>query len=277
MAERLKAPVLKTGNGVTRSGVRIPLSPPFINNFHQFRQSLLALKNMILSQNFKFFFERILNKVQYHLLYSRPTTWDEFRKFSVKKLHAGRITRPKNFIGYIGLTPFIRFKNHIRHDLTQPFPLEDNCIDFFHSEDVFEHIPMSQIKSILDEIYRVLKPNALLRVALPDYGSDIYSNRCIRNKEGEICFDPDGGGRFINGEVVEGGHLWFPKYELVRDIIAQSKFDQNKVNFLHYYGPNGSTTNPIDYNLGHVLRTPDHDERAQNPRRALSLVVDLRK
>jgi len=30
MAERLKAPVLKTGNGATRSWVRIPLSPPFI-------------------------------------------------------------------------------------------------------------------------------------------------------------------------------------------------------------------------------------------------------
>tara|TARA_A100001011_G_scaffold399436_1_gene508085 strand:+ start:27885 stop:28004 length:120 start_codon:yes stop_codon:yes gene_type:complete len=28
MAERLKAPVLKTGNGATHSWVRIPLSPP---------------------------------------------------------------------------------------------------------------------------------------------------------------------------------------------------------------------------------------------------------
>jgi hypothetical protein len=31
MAERLKAAVLKTVNGVTRSGVRIPLPPPLIS------------------------------------------------------------------------------------------------------------------------------------------------------------------------------------------------------------------------------------------------------
>tara|TARA_B100000029_G_scaffold381548_1_gene376723 strand:+ start:1064 stop:1183 length:120 start_codon:yes stop_codon:yes gene_type:complete len=30
MAERLKAPVLKTGKGATLSWVRIPVSPPFI-------------------------------------------------------------------------------------------------------------------------------------------------------------------------------------------------------------------------------------------------------
>ena len=30
MAERLKAPVSKAGNGVTRSGVQIPLPPPII-------------------------------------------------------------------------------------------------------------------------------------------------------------------------------------------------------------------------------------------------------
>ena len=33
----------------------------------------------------------------------------------------------------------------------------------------------------------------------------------------------------------------------------------------------------IYYSLGFVLRTPDHDERTQNPFRSLSIVVDLYK
>ena len=40
MAERLKAPVLKTGKGATLSWVRIPVSPPLLgfNEFKIFKQ-----------------------------------------------------------------------------------------------------------------------------------------------------------------------------------------------------------------------------------------------
>ena len=36
-------------------------------------------------------------------------------------------------------------------------------------------------------------------------------------------------------------------------------------------------THPIDYSIGHVMRTPDHDERVKNPYRPMSLVVDCIK
>jgi hypothetical protein len=46
MAERLIAPVLKTGIGATQSGVQIPLSPPFKNcRFEIKKQKLEKTKN----------------------------------------------------------------------------------------------------------------------------------------------------------------------------------------------------------------------------------------
>ena len=48
--------------------------------------------------------------------------------------------------------------------------------------------------------------------------------------------------------------------------------------FFHFYGEDGiGVTNAIDYSLGHVMRTPDHDERVQRTYRPLSIVVDCRK
>ena len=77
-------------------------------------------------------------------------------------------------------------------------------------------------------------------------------------------------------ELGGGAHLWFPVWESVKALADQSPFP--KAEFYHYYDENGqSVTHPIDYTLGYVDRTPDHDKRVQHPYRALSIVVDLIK
>ena len=46
----------------------------------------------------------------------------------------------------------------------------------------------------------------------------------------------------------------------------------------YYYDESGKgITKTIDYSIGHVMRTPDHDERVQNPFRPMSIVVDCIK
>ena len=48
--------------------------------------------------------------------------------------------------------------------------------------------------------------------------------------------------------------------------------------FYHYYDESGKgVTEPIDYSISHVMRTPDHDERVKNPYRPMSIVVDCIK
>lgn len=168
---------------------------------------------------------------------------------------------------------------HLLHDITQPIPLPDNSVDVYLSEDVFEHLDYNSVPVIINEIYRVLKPGGLFRFAMPDYRCDILANRSIKDINGKIIFDPQGGGNFVNGKVINGGHLWFPYYETTKALLKQTNFyTHGQINFLHYYNQkNKSITNLIDYSVCYVRRTPDHDGRVSKPYRAMSIVIDLIK
>ena len=197
-------------------------------------------------------------------------TFAEAATFNVLRLYAGDIPAVPLYEnqGFIGLSIKQADWNTIKHDITRPYPLKDNSVDFYQAEDVLEHIPY--------EVYRILKPGARMRISVPDYRCDVYANRCQRDSAGNIVFDPDGGGWYRDGKLGGGAHLWFPLWENVKALTDQSPF--TKVEFYHYYDENGnSVTRPIDYTLGYVDRTPDHDKRVQDPYRALSIVVDLIK
>ena len=74
-------------------------------------------------------------------------------------------------VPFIGLTlkPEAEWWNefHINHDVTAMIDLPDNSVDIFQSEDVFEHIEYDQLKSTINEIYRVLKPEVCFDFPCP--------------------------------------------------------------------------------------------------------------
>ncbi|MCB0935915.1 MAG: class I SAM-dependent methyltransferase [Mycobacterium sp.] len=172
---------------------------------------------------------------------------------------------------------------HIRHDVTLPLPLPDESVDVYQSEDVFEHIDYSQLPAALKEIHRVLKKGGLFRLSMPDYRCDLLVERSLKDERGNIVFDPGGGGAyrrqyllFGKKQVVNRGHVWFPKYETVSKLLSDAKF--SSVEFLHYYDENGvAVTKPIDYSKGFIKRTPDNDARVAHPFRPMSIVVDCIK
>jgi hypothetical protein len=98
--------------------------------------------------------------------------------------------------------------------------------------------------------------------------------RSIKDNNGNIIFDPEGGGTMENP-----GHLWYPRYDNVVSLLSKTKFNSNgEIKFYHYYEMNGKpVTKTIDYSKGFVHRTPDFDQRVQNPYRPMSIVVDLLK
>jgi SAM-dependent methyltransferase len=210
----------------------------------------------------------------------RTASWDKARQRTPLRLYAGKLRRAlPQFATHTGLTPFFPSSRNIPHDIRKPMPLADNSVEVYQSEDVFEHIPLEAIPGVFDEIHRVLKPGGLFRLSVPDYGCDIYQQRSVRNANGDIVFDPGGGGRFENGMVLDGGHLWFPTFDIVRDLFGKSRFNmQGTVRILHATrAPGDLLLDAIDYSLGNIQRTPDHDARARSPRRPLSIVVDARK
>jgi SAM-dependent methyltransferase/glycosyltransferase involved in cell wall biosynthesis len=205
---------------------------------------------------------------------SVDTTWQQVRQMPVIRLYAGDVPEQKEYEGVIGLSLGRNDQNHLQHDITQPFPLMDNSVDSFQTEDVFEHIPFEKLAPVVNEIYRVLKPGGLFRLSVPDYGCDVLKNRSIKDEKGQIVFDPGGGGTPENP-----GHVWFPRIDTVMQLLTKTKFHESgRIELLHYYNKDGTfVAKPIDYSKGHVRRTPDFDERVKHPYRPMSLVIDLTK
>ena len=183
-------------------------------------------------------------------------------------------------IPFIGLQLESSDEYNIHHNVLNKMDLYDNSVDIYQSEDVFEHIEYNELSNVINEIYRVLKPGGLFRLSMPDYSCDILYNRSEKNENNEIIFDPNGGGNYDynNNKVINGGHVWFPRYELVRSLLDKTNFEKKNINFLHYYDiNNNSITKIIDYKKGWIGRTPDFDNRVNNPYRPMSIVVDCYK
>lgn len=193
---------------------------------------------------------------------------------STTRLYAGDVPDRPEYNGWIGLSLSQENDRHIRHDITRPLPFPDNSVEAFQAEDVLEHIQYDRLVPILDEVHRVLRPGALFRLSVPDYRCDVLEGRSVKNDQGEIIFDPYGGGTQENP-----GHVWFPRYKTLKSLLEKSRFSsEGMITFLHFYDEGGlGVTRPIDYSKGHVQRTPDFDPRVRSPYRPMSLVVDLTK
>jgi len=201
-------------------------------------------------------------------------TWEGIRHQPQIHLYAGHVPDRPEYQGKIGLSLTGADTRHLWHDMTRPFPIPDGRVDSFQSEDVFEHIDFAVLSSVIDEIYRILKPGGRFRLSLPDYGFDGYRERSEIDADGNIVFDPEGG-----GTREHPGHVWFPRIDSLQRLLETTRFHrEGTIHYLHYTGMDGSfVTEPIDYRYGHIMRTPDFDERAMSPYRPLSLVADLIK
>lgn len=208
-------------------------------------------------------------------------SWDEAISSDPVQLYAGKLRRGlPQFATHIGITPFFPSSRNIAHDLVNlPYPIPNESVDAFQAEDVFEHVPLELQIPIYDEIYRILKPGGFFRISLPDYNFDGYRDRSIRDEAGKVVFDPGGGGLLEDGVVTNGGHLWFPTIEIMRGLFASSLFGgEGEVTFVQYNEDDGTTVmNSIDYSLGHIQRTPDHDLRVVENPRPVSIVIDAWK
>ncbi len=162
---------------------------------------------------------------------------------------------------------------HILHDITDKYPLPDNSIYSYQAEDVLEHIEYGRLTEVINEIYRILQKGGLFRICLPDYYSAYLSDISMRDKDGNIVFDPTGGGNFGMNGVENAGHVWFPNYLIVRDLLESTKFD--KIDFLCYHTEKGELIKKdIDLSKGYIKRIPKMYEKN---RPVYSIVVDCYK
>lgn len=205
----------------------------------------------------------------------RPASWSKVLDEREVCLYAGDL--PRGYLQYnrfYGITPFRAARRNVPHDLRDSIPIPANTVDIFQAEDVFEHIELESVPPLLDEIYRILKPGGLFRLSVPDYNFALYRERSLRDAEGNLIFDPGGGGWLKDGNVVGGGHLWFPTIDKIRKLLDQSKFEN--IEFLQYRQPSGAVfKRPVDHSIAPVRRSAELDPRGgPDP---VSIIVDLRK
>lgn len=195
-----------------------------------------------------------------------------------KYIYAGDLAPySRESLPFIGLSLTQENTYHIKCDVSGPLPFEDESIEIYQSEDVFEHLPYEKMPFVLSEAARVLKPGGLLRMSMPDYRCNVLKKRCVMEDD-KIVFDPGGGGAYVEGKVVDGGHQWFPVIETVANLIIKHGKAFKTVDYLQHYTVWGEPhLLPIDHGKGRVNRTPDYDNRVKQPRRPLSIVVDLYK
>ena len=190
-------------------------------------------------------------------------------------LYAGDVPEGRPYHApVVGLSLSYDDDRHILHDIRKPLPLPDNSVESYQSESVMEYIDWWLWPQIISEAHRVLVRGGIFRLSVPDYRADVLRARCRYNESGMVCYDP-GGGVDVK---------WFPTVESVMWLCEQSDFWRYNgiysgiINLMHGIHEDGRVTmEDIDYSRGYIKRTPDHDTRAQNPRRVLSLVVDLIK
>ncbi|MDF5716697.1 MAG: methyltransferase domain-containing protein [Rhizonema sp. NSF051] len=54
------------------------------------------------------------------------------------------------------------------HDLRKKFPWEDNSVDVVYSSHTLEHLSKTEGRYFLTECHRVLKPNGIIRIVVPN-------------------------------------------------------------------------------------------------------------
>ena len=108
-------------------------------------------------------------------------------------------------------TKFVRLKAHPSGykkylDVTKPFSMEDNEVDYIFSEHLIEHIQYHEGKFMLDECYRVLNNRGKIRISTPDLAFLINLYRDDKTDlQNEYIDDLDysfnGMRYFINGKI----------------------------------------------------------------------------
>ncbi|MEB3180401.1 MAG: methyltransferase domain-containing protein [Nostocaceae cyanobacterium] len=96
-------------------------------------------------------------------------------------------------------------ENIYLYDLTKKFPWADNTVDVIYSSHTLEHLSKTQGLHFLSECYRVLKPNGIVRIVVPDLRA--YVDKYI---QGEIPADRLLDELYVGYEAPEDG-FWKQK------------------------------------------------------------------
>ncbi len=104
-------------------------------------------------------------------------------------------------------------------DLSKKIPLASDSFDIIYTSHFLEHIAWYNVEPVINEIYRILKPNGILELWIPD-GLKI-AQQLILAENGTLKTTPDGWKRrnpddnpylWVNGRLFYGDNPTYPSW-----------------------------------------------------------------
>jgi predicted SAM-dependent methyltransferase len=130
----------------------------------------------------------------------------------------------------------------LRHDATEPYPVEDECFEWAYSEHFIEHVSPGEAIAWLTEVHRMLRVGGLVRVTTPNLATFVnaYVNpedpfyeqhrqqvaRTRRYMDREV---PDRRGWMINDIFYGWRHRWIYDFEELKHALVTAGFDPGTV------------------------------------------------
>lgn len=111
-------------------------------------------------------------------------------------------------------------------DIRDGLPLANESIDYIVSIHALEEIPYADLVPVLQELRRVLKPNGVLRLSLPDLDKGIQA---YLRHERDYFLIPDDEVRSLGGKLIVQ-LLWYGysrtlfTYDFIEEILAKAGF-----------------------------------------------------
>ena len=109
------------------------------------------------------------------------------------------------------------------HDLTRPLPFEDNAFSAVYGSHVLEHLYLTDARRLLLECKRVLRPEGVIRLVVPDLRSLAENYLKAKNGGGASASERIAPADRLNEKLAfrnpapPGGNVFFKLYSLWKD------------------------------------------------------------
>ncbi len=142
-----------------------------------------------------------------------------------RHLHLG--CGPKYLSGFVNVDANLFNKLDLWLDVRNGLPFPSNSVDSIYSTHMFEHFYPDELKLLLGDCQRVLKPGGGMRMIVPNLASAIsaYSQRQIDWFEASFPRHFDSlGGRFSNFVFCDGQHRTAFDFTYMDEVLRQAGF-----------------------------------------------------
>lgn len=152
----------------------------------------------------------------------------------VRKLHLGAGNIHLEGWFNVDINPKLDNSIYFLNMLQMPYPFTKDSFDYIFSEHNFEHFTLKEMYYILKECLRILKPNGVLRIAIPDLKKLINFYLKNKKKHEEYCafsienYIPFAKEHNLNNKAIVlnnffrgWGHKFIYDYETMKNVLEQ--------------------------------------------------------